>query len=87
MKSVNPCLLPADIEEILVQTAAQIVHDQDGNLVDPSVTRAGIIDAYAAVQMAETWVGQDQTWSGNEVIGCAMASGNVTIESGSDCLR
>ena len=53
--SVNPCLFPGDIEEILVETAAPS---------PASATRAGVIDAYAAVQMSQDFQGFDKEWSG-----------------------
>ena len=75
MRSVNPCLFPADVEEILVQTAAP------SN--DPA-TRAGVIDAFAAVQMAQNFSGFDRTWSGTQIIEFDQVSGDLTVETGSD---
>lgn len=72
MKSVNPCLFPGDIEEILVTTAAPSSQ--------PSVHRGGIIDAYAAVQMAQNFTGFDQNWEGVETITYAAVSGDLFIK-------
>ena len=77
MKSVNPCLFPGDIEEILVETAAP----------SPDVaTRSGVIDAYAAVLMAQNFQGFDKEWSGNQTISTDQVSGDLRVVSGSDII-
>jgi subtilisin family serine protease len=66
MRAVNPCISPADIEYILKETAQALPE----NIDDPSdddygVSAAGVVDAYAAVLMAQTWegVGRDRQGS------------------------
>jgi len=81
MKSMNPCLLPPDIEEILVATADPI----PGN-APPGTTRAGCINAEAAVQGALNFQGVDQSWANSETISCGYVSGNLRIETGADIL-
>ena len=76
MLSVNQCLFPADIEEILVETA--------GVNTNPSVVRGGAVDAYAAVQMAENFTGFDKVWSEDAVVEYETVSGDLTINSGAD---
>jgi Secretion system C-terminal sorting domain/Subtilase family/Periplasmic copper-binding protein (NosD) len=82
MRSVNPCLSPSDIEEILVATAGEIPSNAGLNTM-----RAGVIDAYAAVLAALNFSGEDQTWGaggGGETIQNAQVSGNLDIFSGGD---
>ncbi len=74
MKSVNSCISPADIEEILVQTAAPSP--------DPA-TRAGVINAYAAVLAAQNFTGMDRTLSGIQNIDYYQVSGDLLITTGS----
>ncbi|MDX1477331.1 MAG: T9SS type A sorting domain-containing protein [Saprospiraceae bacterium] len=84
MRAVNPCLSPADIEEILVQTAAPIPAN-----ATPDITRAGVFDAYQAVLAAQNFVGVDQTWGaggGGATIENAYVSGNLDIFTGGDVI-
>ncbi len=76
MMDVNPCLSPSDYEEILVATSGAIpVNAHEG------ATRGGIIDAYAAVLMAQNFQGIDKTWSGDQTITMDQVSGNLTVKS------
>lgn len=77
MKSVNPCLSPGDIEEILVATSGPIPSN-----APPGTTRGGIIDAYAAVQMAQNYQAPDVVFDVNETINNLHVSGNLIIEDG-----
>gem|GEM_PF-1271271 len=79
MRAVNPCLLPPDIEDILVETADPI----PGN-APPGTTRAGCINAEAAVLAAQNFQGDDQSWTDSETISCGYVSGNLRIETGAD---
>ncbi len=76
MMDVNPCLTPSDYEEILVATSRPVPANAPAG-----TTRGGIIDAYAAVQMAQNFQGIDKTWSGNQTISMEQVSGNLTVES------
>jgi hypothetical protein len=79
MKSVNSCLHPADIEEILVNTSQPIPAN-----AAPGQTRGGLIDAYAAVLAAQNFQGIDRTLSGAEELDYYYVSGDLTIEQGAD---
>ena len=74
MKTVNPCLSPADIEEILVNMSQQIPAN-----AHPGATRGGLIDAYEAVLAAKNFNGYDQTWSSTETIMTGSVSGDLSI--------
>ncbi|GLR16745.1 hypothetical protein GCM10007940_13600 [Portibacter lacus] len=73
MIDVNPCLTPAAIEEILVQTADPIPPNANS-----SITRAGKINAYAAVQMAQN-LSQNKVYAGTQTIENDYISGDLTI--------
>ena len=79
MRDVNPCLSPADIEEILVQTAGPIPSNAHAG-----ATRSGIIDAYAAVLEAQNFQGIDKTYSGTQTIVKDEVSGDLFIQIGAD---
>lgn len=79
MMDVNPCLTPSDYEEILVATSLAIPDN-----APPGTTRGGIIDAYAAVLMAQNFQGIDRTWVGTQTISMDQVSGNLTVESGAN---
>ena len=78
IKSVNRCLTPEDIQDIIKQTADPI---QDANLY-PGMLGAGRINAYQAVSLAQTYHNNDDTitsnvtWSTNSYRG-----GSVVIDS------
>lgn len=81
MMAVNPCLTPSDYEEILVATSQAVPANAPAG-----ATRGGIIDAYAAVQMAQNFQGIDKAWSGSQTISMDQISGNLTVESGANIL-
>lgn len=81
MMDVNPCLTPSDYEEILVATSLPIPANAPAG-----TTRGGIIDAYAAVLMAQNFQGIDKIWSGVQTISMDQVSGNLIVESGADIL-
>jgi hypothetical protein len=77
MKDVNPCLTPADIEIILKAS-----HGGLPNNAHPDID-AGIMDAYAAVVMAQNYEGTDVTVTGTQVYdGIRMISGDLVLEAG-----
>jgi len=77
MMDVNPCLTPSDYEEILVATSQAVPAN-----APPGTTRGGIIDAYAAVLMAQNFQGIDKTYTGSQTISMDQISGNLTIQAG-----
>jgi len=80
MKSVNPCLTPADIENIIKATHSGL--PANASNYNGQIT-AGIIDAYAAVQMAQTYQGTDVVISQNTIYDTdKVISGDLVIESG-----
>jgi hypothetical protein len=79
MMDVNPCLTPSDYEEILVATSGPIPAN-----AHEGATRGGIIDAYAAVLMAQNFPGIDKTWSGDQTISMDQVSGDLTVSSGAN---
>jgi subtilisin family serine protease len=78
VKSVNKCLTPEDIQDIIKQTADPI---QDAILY-PGMVGAGRINAYQAVFLAQTYhnnndtITSDATWSTNSYRG-----GDIVIDS------
>ncbi len=80
MKSVNPCLSPADIEFILKETNGGL----PANAGSYGIT-AGIMDAHAAVVMAQSYDGTDVTINTPTTTydGVRMISGDLIVESGS----
>ena len=77
MKDVNPCLSPADIEIILKASNGGLP-----NNAHPDID-AGIMDAYAAVVMAQNYEGTDETVTGTQVYdGIRMISGDLVLEAG-----
>jgi len=81
MKSVNPCLFPEDIEGILVETAAPIPPN-----ADESITRAGVINAEAAVLMAQNFQGFDEVIDVNTTIEFENVSGDLDIMNNAQVL-
>ncbi|MGK0315081.1 MAG: hypothetical protein ACI86M_001309 [Saprospiraceae bacterium] len=77
MMDVNPCLTPSDYEEILVATSQAVPAN-----APVGTTRGGIIDAYAAVLMAQNFQGVDKIYSGSQTISMDQISGNLTIQAG-----
>ena len=76
MKAANPCLFPEDFEEILVMTADPIPSNADS-----TITRAGVINGAAAVQMALDFQGIDEVISQNTTIDFENVSGNLDINN------
>lgn len=80
MKSVNPCLTPADIETIIKATHSGL--PTNASNYNGQIT-AGIIDAYAAVQMAQSYEGTDVVINQNTIYDTdKVISGDLVIESG-----
>ena len=65
MRSVNPCLTPAEIENILESTAGPIPLQPNGDPLPPGVAEHGIINAYEAVLMAQNLPVVDEVWTAN----------------------
>jgi subtilisin family serine protease len=77
MKDVNPCLSPVDIEIILKAS-----HGGLPNNAHPDID-AGIMDAYAAVLMAQNYEGTVVTVTSTQVYdGIRMISGDLILEEG-----
>lgn len=82
MKAVNPCLSPQDIEHIIKTTHSGLPNN--ASHYNGLITN-GIIDAYAAVQMAQNYQGtnvyisQNTTYNTDKVI-----SGNLIIQAGAE---
>jgi len=80
MKSVNPCLTPADIETIIKASHSGL--PANASNYNGQIT-AGIIDAYAAVQMAQSYQGTDVVITQNTIYDTdKVISGDLVIESG-----
>ncbi len=65
MRSVNPCLTPAEIENILKTTAGPIPLYPNGDPLPTGVAEHGIINAYDAVLMAQNLQVVDEVWTAN----------------------
>ncbi len=73
--SVNPCLKPSEIENIIKITTCPMVNNPI-----PNETGTGYLNAYAAVEKAKGFSGfvlQNTTWSGENYV-----SGDVTVVNG-----
>lgn len=73
--SVNPCLPPAEIENILKTTTCPIVDNPY-----PNWTGTGYLNAYAAVEKAKGYTGtvnSNSTWNGENYV-----SSDITVPSG-----
>jgi hypothetical protein len=78
MRSANPCLPPAEIEEILVNTSwPQIGVDEDTPFIE-----GGVVNAWLAVNAARDFVGVDESWTSSMSINNRSVTGNLTVESG-----
>ncbi|MBK8698646.1 MAG: S8 family serine peptidase [Saprospiraceae bacterium] len=65
MRSVNPCLTPAEIENILEATAGPLPLQPNGDPLPQGVAEHGIINAYDAVLMAQNLPVVDEVWTAN----------------------
>jgi len=76
--SVNPCLKPSEIENILKTTTCPIINNQY-----PNWTGTGYLNAYAAVLKAQGYSGSisvSDTWTGeNYVSADVVVENNVTL--------
>lgn len=64
MKSINPCISPAEAQSILKRTAMHVVDSSSY----PNGTGAGIMNAYAAVLEAGTYYIQNDTISNDKTV-------------------
>lgn len=89
MKTVNPCITPAEAQDIIKSTADPV---NDAHLY-PGMVGAGRINAYKAVKKAATRHVQDNTFSGTQTITAHIIeagnhvtdtepTGDVIIQSG-----
>ncbi len=81
MRSVNPCLPAAEVENILISTSQDKVHGDTSNL---ALVGGGVINAYEAVKAARDFEGTDETWSIGDfpVIQNRSVTGDLTVQSG-----
>jgi len=76
MRTLNPCMFPEDIEEILVSTSGAIPGNMGAN-----TTRGGIINAEAALLAVENFVPQDFAYPfGIHNIDFQNVSGDLILE-------
>ncbi|MFA9389268.1 MAG: S8 family serine peptidase [Prolixibacteraceae bacterium] len=82
MKSINPCITPAEAQAIIKETAGPIL---DENLYS-GMLGAGIINAYESVRKAGTIEYINETLSGTQNVssGYAFYLDNVTIDASSN---
>jgi hypothetical protein len=78
IKSVNRCLTPEDIQDIIKQTADPI---QDANLY-PGMVGAGRINAYRAVSLAQNYHNNNDTITSNETWSTdSYRGGTIVVDS------